>query len=59
MNNYRRAKGNRRCAEWLVKCLAIGWSKQSLDHLEALWRKYHHADGTLLTPDDAHDREKE
>jgi len=30
------------CAEWLVACLEIGWSKSDLDDLEKLWWKYHH-----------------
>lgn len=31
----------KKCAEWLKWCLDNGWSKESLDALEALWWKYH------------------
>lgn len=31
----------KKCAEWLTECLRLGWPKESLDALEALWWKYH------------------
>ncbi len=35
------------CAEWLVKCLEIGWPKSALDELEEIWWKFHDANGQL------------
>ena len=35
------------CAAWLAYCLSIGWSKSSLDKLEALWWEYHDEKGNL------------
>ena len=37
MNNRESIK---KCAEWLSYCLFIGWKKDQLDALEALWWKY-------------------
>lgn len=37
----RKQKAMEQCAEWLVYCLSIGWSKDRLDDLESLWWKYH------------------
>ncbi|KKN02821.1 hypothetical protein LCGC14_1113890 [marine sediment metagenome] len=37
----KRLKAIKKCTEWLTYCLKIGWSKQDLDSLEALWWKYH------------------
>lgn len=31
----------RRCAYWLSYCLDIGWRKDQLDALQAIWWKYH------------------
>jgi hypothetical protein len=42
------AKGIKACAEWLQFCLSIGWCKDHLDELEALWWKYHDKNGKLL-----------
>ncbi len=35
------------CAEWVVKCLEIGWAKSALDELEEIWWKFHDANGQL------------
>jgi len=32
------------CAEWLAYCLSIGWRRDQLDALEALWWQYHETD---------------
>ena len=29
------------CADWLSKCLRLGWPKSALDDLERLWWQYH------------------
>jgi hypothetical protein len=39
------------CARWLQTCLEIGWRKQDLDFLEALWWKYHNHRGELVQAD--------
>lgn len=41
-------KALRACAEWLAYCLSIGWRKDSLDRLEALWWEHHDAQGRLV-----------
>jgi len=41
-------KGLSACAHWLVYCLSIGWQRDQLDMLEALWWKYHDRNGNLL-----------
>jgi len=33
------------CARWLSFCLSIGWRRDQLDALEALWWQYHDAKG--------------
>lgn len=35
------------CAEWLVYCLHIGWSRSMLDKLENLWWEHHDRYGEL------------
>jgi hypothetical protein len=40
-------KAIKACAEWLAYCLSIGWSKDKLDLLEALWWEHHDDDGRL------------
>lgn len=37
-----------KCAEFLCHCLKIGWPKQSLDELEAIWWEFHDDFGNLL-----------
>lgn len=37
------------CAEWLSTCLRLGWSREMLDDLEALWWRYHDRRGNLIT----------
>lgn len=37
----------RECAEWLATCIRLGWRHEDLDRLEALWWKYHDANGKL------------
>ena len=41
---------NKQCAEWLVACLALGWRRDQLDDLEALWWKHHDRCGVLRGP---------
>jgi hypothetical protein len=41
-------KAVRDCAHWLSTCLKLGWRKADLDHLEALWWKYHDHRGELI-----------
>jgi hypothetical protein len=36
------------CAEWLASCVRLGWKTSDLDRLEALWWKYHDAQGNLI-----------
>ena len=43
-----RARGARRCAQWLTECLRIGWTRQDLDRLERLWWRYHDENGHLI-----------
>jgi len=40
------------CARWLSYCLSIGWRKDQLDALEALWWKYHDENGVLRGQND-------
>lgn len=41
----------RACAQWLQACLKLGWRKEDLEFLEALWWKYHDEDtGALSSP---------
>jgi hypothetical protein len=40
-------KALKQCAKWLAYCLKIGWSKEQLDRLEAIWWKYHDENGNL------------
>lgn len=42
-------KGIMKCAEWLVYCLGIGYTKGELDELEALFWKYKDKKGNLKT----------
>jgi hypothetical protein len=37
------------CARWLATCLDLGWSRDELDFLEALWWKYHDFNGRLVS----------
>lgn len=42
-------RASRQCAQWLQYCLRIGWSRSSLDRLQALWWQYHSLEtGELL-----------
>jgi hypothetical protein len=45
--SVRQQRAVKKCAEWLVYCLSIGWRKEDLDALEKLWWKYHDLDGNL------------
>jgi len=38
----------KQCAEWLCKCLELGWPKSALTDLEKLWWKYHDERGNLI-----------
>ncbi len=40
-------EAQKRCAEWLANCLKLGWRKDQLDELEALWWKYRDENGNL------------
>ncbi|MGM4891308.1 hypothetical protein [Tardiphaga sp. 839_C3_N1_4] len=35
------------CAKWLSQCLEIGWPRESLDDLEAIWWRYRDEHGEL------------
>ena len=45
-----RTQAARICANWLILCLADGWSRSSLDWLEVLWWCYHDEHGNLRKP---------
>jgi hypothetical protein len=47
MAEQRTQKAIRECGEWLVACLRMGWGKDSLDALEALWWEHHDERGNL------------
>lgn len=36
------------CSEFLCYCLRIGWNKESLDAIEAIWWQFHDDTGTLI-----------
>lgn len=36
------------CAVWLAECLKIGWSRDQLDGLEAIWWRHHDDQGRLM-----------
>jgi len=38
----------RACASWLSFCLIVGYPRESLDGLEALWWMHHDRAGRLL-----------
>jgi hypothetical protein len=40
-------QAKRKCAEWLVKCLELGWRKDQLNALEKTWWKFHDENGLL------------
>jgi hypothetical protein len=33
------------CADWLAACLRMGWPREDLDRLEAMWWRWHHDNG--------------
>ena len=37
----------RACAEWLAFCVRIGWRRDRLDALEAIWWRWHDERGEL------------
>lgn len=37
----RTTRALRECMEWLAACLALGWPKNDLDALEAIWWQHH------------------
>jgi hypothetical protein len=37
------------CAIWLAYCVQIGWAKEKLDELEALWWKFHDDQGRITS----------
>jgi hypothetical protein len=41
-------KASIKCFAWLDYCQQIGWAKESLDRLQALWWEYHDDDGNLI-----------
>jgi hypothetical protein len=38
------------CGRWLAECLKLGWSRDQLDALEALWWEHHDEHGNPRTP---------
>jgi hypothetical protein len=38
------------CGRWLACCLQLGWRKDQLDALEAIWWQHHDEHGHLLAP---------
>lgn len=40
-------RGIRMCAEWLVYCLSIGWSRDDLDELEKIWWSVYDLNGNM------------
>ena len=42
------SKGIKKCAEWLIFCLSVGYKKFQLDALEKLWLQYHNDNGELI-----------
>jgi hypothetical protein len=38
------------CGKWLSECLRLGWSRDQLDALEALWWQHHDNQGRLIQP---------
>ena len=59
MKTLSNRRGARRCAEWLSQCLALGWSRELLDDMEALWQAYHKRDGSLMTAAEAREAKGE
>lgn len=37
------------CGYWLAACLRLGWRRDELEFLEALWWKYHNHRGELMS----------
>ena len=37
------------CGHWLADCVRLGWRRDDLDFLEALWWKYHDNYGRLIS----------
>lgn len=35
------------CGHWLAECLRLGWSRDQLDALEALWWEHHDERGNF------------
>lgn len=38
------------CGEWLAACLRMGWDRDKLDALEAIWWEHHDDTGKLIEP---------
>ena len=49
MADQRTRKAIQKCGEWLALCLRLGWSRDQLDALEALWWEHHNECGNLKT----------
>lgn len=49
-------KAVRLCAEWLKKCLDLGWPKSAIDDLEKLWWKYHDERGNPVKAIEEHEK---
>lgn len=47
MANEITLRAHRACAEWLKECLRLGWGRDQLDALEALWWEHHDERGNL------------
>jgi hypothetical protein len=44
----RTLRATRACATWLAECLRLGWSRDQLDALEAIWWQFHDDQGNLI-----------
>jgi hypothetical protein len=51
MTTHNQRKAIERCARWLTYCLSIGWPREDLDELEAIWWRYHDDEGKLRACD--------
>lgn len=45
-------KAQKKCIEWLIYCLKMGWSEDQLDDLEIIWWRFHDKHGNLVPPND-------
>ena len=45
---HKRTKALRACAEWLSYCLKIGYGRDQLNALEAIWWEHHDGNGRIV-----------